>query len=702
MKKNILLISLLLLFYLTKSYAASISFKVNMSLKIQKNQFNTNSDFIDIAGSFNDWGNNLTKLTDSESDQIYEIELDGFDIDEVVVFKFRINGEWNGTEEFPGVGNNREYKVQNADNIFECWFNNDIPPDGPIQADFTTPFNEIYSFGEIQFFDKSAGEIIQWDWEFRGAKKKRSKEQNPKVMYTKPGKYDVKLTVCSKDKRSKKIKKKYITVLDQDKKVLSWWNEVVFYEIFVRSFYDSDGDGIGDVNGLIQKLDYLNDGDPNTNDDLGVTGIWLMPINDSPSYHGYDVIDYKSINPDYGSMDDFILFLKEAHKRGIKVIIDYVMNHCSTQNKWFIDASSDTISNKRNWFRWSDFKPGIKGPWNQDVWHFSKSGYYYGLFWGGMPDLNYNEQAVQDTMFAIADYWLENVGIDGFRLDAVKFIYEEGNKLEDTKSTIQFWKKFRRNCKQSNKESITVGEAWTNTEKIVKYVENDGLDICFEFDLAGQIIDALNSGNSTRLKEHLNKINNTYPHQQWAAFLSNHDQNRIINYLMNDMKKMKAASAILLTLPGTPFLYYGEEIGMSGSKPDENIRRPMQWNSEKNSGFTEGIPWNQLNKNYKKYNVDGQQKYPFSLLSWYKYLISKRNKNKALQIGDYQEIKCNDIRILAFYRKTDNDCFYIVINISDEDISNPVFKNKFLSKQISFLKPYEVIIKKNLISRKHN
>lgn len=173
-----------------------------------------------------------------------------------------------------------------------------------------------------------------------------------------------------------------------------WWNDTVFYEIFVRSFYDSDGDGIGDLQGIIQKLDYLNDGNPETSSDLGITGIWLMPVSQSPSYHGYDVTDYYTIEDDYGNNDDFLALMDACHARGIKVIVDLVMNHCSSQHPWFI-ASQQNDPEYTDWFRWSSTDPGYLGPWGQPVWHQGTNGlYYYGIFWGGMPDLNYAHSPV--------------------------------------------------------------------------------------------------------------------------------------------------------------------------------------------------------------------------------------------------------------------------------------------------------------------
>src|SRR5690242_15613038 len=203
------------------------------------------------------------------------------------------------------------------------------------------------------------------------------------------------------------------------------WSRRVWYEAFVRSFKDGNGDGIGDFRGLTSKLDYLNDGDPSTTDDLGVTGMWLMPIADSPSYHGYDVIDYDKVEPDYGTRADLDAFLAAAHARGIKVIVDLVLNHTSSENPWF-QASAKHDGTHDDWYVWSDTNPGWLGPDGQVVWREQGKRWYYALFSEGMPDLNYRSPAVTAEIDRITTYWLQDVGVDGFRLDAAKYLVEDG------------------------------------------------------------------------------------------------------------------------------------------------------------------------------------------------------------------------------------------------------------------------------------
>ena len=266
-----------------------------------------------------------------------------------------------------------------------------------------------------------------------------------------------------------------------------WWKDAVFYEIFVRSFADSNGDGIGDFNGLTQKLDYLNDGDPKTTTDLGVTGIWLMPIQPSPSYHGYDVSDYYQINPDYGTIDDFKLFLSEAKKRGIRVLMDLVINHTALDNQWFM-MSAGGYAKFADWYIWSDTNPGYKGPWGEDVWHPLAGHYFYGVFSEAMPDLNYRNPDVTAEMDNVADYWLQTVGVDGFRIDGAKHLIEQGETQENTDATHAWFKDFHSYLQTLNPEALTVGEVWSPSDDAAPYVADDELDLVFNFPLADDIL----------------------------------------------------------------------------------------------------------------------------------------------------------------------------------------------------------------------
>lgn len=545
--------------------AAEVIFRVRMAYQVDLGSFDPAVDFVDLAGSFNGWGNDpLTLLADADGDTVYQVTLDGFSPSEQIEFKFRINGQWDGSEEFPGGGPNRVHVVSAAADTIQVWYN-DYEPNGGVGP-------------------------------------------------------------------------------------LHWWNDAVFYEIFVRSFYDSDGDGIGDFQGLIQKLDYLNDGDPATDDDLGITGIWLMPINDAPSYHGYDALDYRSVNPDYGTMGDFLAFLDAAHDRGIRVIIDYVMNHCSDQHPWFVQSALGNPAYE-DYFRWSPVDPDQTGPWGQEVWHSHSSDWYYGLFTSSMPDLNYENQAVEDEMFATATYWLDSIGVDGFRLDAVLYIVEEGDQLQNTASTLQFWHDYNAHVKSVKPHAFSIGEAWTSTSLVLPYVKEDRIDICFEFDLSYAMLGAVGGGDAAYLGAKANEVYNLYPHLQFGTFLTNHDQDRVMSVLGSDVETAKTAAGIYLMLPGVPFAYYGEEIGMTGGGDHLNIRTPMQWTAGAGAGFTTGTPWQPINGNYPLVNVAGETSDPNSLLEWYRRLIHVRCDSPALRRGTHEPLSSSASSVLAFVRE---------------------------------------------------
>ncbi|WP_210489175.1 alpha-amylase family glycosyl hydrolase [Rufibacter aurantiacus] len=449
-----------------------------------------------------------------------------------------------------------------------------------------------------------------------------------------------------------------------------WWNDAVFYEIFVRSFYDSNGDGKGDFKGLIQKLDYLNDGDPNTTTDLGITGIWLMPMMESPSYHGYDVTDYYATESDYGTMADFEAFLAAAHARGIKVIIDFVMNHTSDQHPWFTQSSSNTTNTYRNWYIWSDTNPGYLGPWGQGVWHQRNSKYYYGVFFSGMPDLNWSNAQLKSTMWDITRFWL-NKGVDGYRLDAVKYLDEDGRNMENTPETFSLLHEFNQVYKAAKPDAFTVGEAWSNTAAVVPYVQNNRLDAAFEFDLAGAIISSVRDNNPIAVRNQLSLVNRVYPKLQYATFLTNHDNNRVMGELGSNVAHMKQAASLYLTMPGVPFLYYGEEVGMLGSGVDEDKRKPMQWTPGANTGFSTGNPWRSINSNFSQFNVQTQSADANSLLSHYRKLIQIRNAQPALRKGYHQDMTSTNASVLSYARVFGQEAVVVVSNFSSEAVASP-------------------------------
>ena len=448
-----------------------------------------------------------------------------------------------------------------------------------------------------------------------------------------------------------------------------WWNDAVFYEAFVRSFYDGNGDGVGDFAGLTQKLDYLNDGDPATSTDLGITGLWLMPTMPSPSYHGYDISDYKGVQPAYGTMAQFEAFLAAAHQRGIRVILDLVLNHSSSQHPWFVQSASSPTNAYRDWYLWSPTDLGY-GPFGGSGWHYRNGNYFYGAFWEGMPDLNWRSPAVKTALWDAARFWL-NKGVDGYRLDAVRYLVEDGRQTADTPETLDVLHEFHDVMKTASPASLTVGEAWTNTSAVVPYVQNERLDLCFEFDMASAIINGVNSGSPTGLRTQLALVNNQYPRLQYATFLTNHDQNRVFDQLGSNPARMKQAAALYLTMPGVPFLYYGEEVGMAGSGADELKRRPMQWTAGPNAGFTTGRPWEALNGNYAQYNVANQQADPASLLNHYKKLIHLRNSSEALRKGYYLPATASAASVLAYGRVQGQEAVLVAANLSGSAAAQP-------------------------------
>lgn len=449
-----------------------------------------------------------------------------------------------------------------------------------------------------------------------------------------------------------------------------WWNDNVFYEIFVRSFYDSNGDGRGDFQGLIQKLDYLNDGDPNTDTDLGITGIWFMPINPSPSYHGYDVTDYRGINPHFGTMNDFKLFVQLAQARGIKIIIDLVMNHSSRQHPWFQQSASSTNSPYRDWYIWRATNPGYPGSWGQQVWHSYNSAFYFGMFWSGMPDLNMANQAAKQEIFDITAYWLDSIGVDGFRLDAIKHLFEDGQVMEHVPATFTFLQEYNTFYKGVNPDALTVGEVWSSTPQVVPYVTNNRLDLCFEFDLASAIITGVKNGTPSTVRSRMDIVNSSYPFLQYATFLTNHDQDRVFGQLSNSIEKMKLAASIYLTLPGVPFIYYGEEVAMVGFGADENKRRPMQWNAGANAGFTTGTPWYPLFSDYSQNNVAVMQANPNSLWNRYATFIKIRNAETSLRQGAYRSGTSSSASVYNYIRSLNDEAVFVVHNFSAQPLSD--------------------------------
>jgi alpha-amylase len=442
-----------------------------------------------------------------------------------------------------------------------------------------------------------------------------------------------------------------------------WWQGATCYEIFVRSFMDSDGDGIGDFPGLTSQLDYLNDGVPGEGDDLGVTCIWLMPIMESPSYHGYDVTDYETIEPDYGTNDDFLHFMEEAHARGIRVIIDLPINHTSSDHPWFQEAISDENSPYRDWYVFEDENPGYPGPWGQQVWHSTPGGddYYYGIFVDSMPDLNFENPDVNEEVRRITEFWLTEMGVDGFRMDAIKHVIEDGRIQENTPATMEWLVDYAAFVRSVKPDAYTVGEVMgSGTDGLLPYYP-DTLDHYFQFELAQAMVNTSNFGSARTLIPLLQRTYDTLPDQRWGTFLTNHDQPRYTSQV-EEPERQRVGAMMLLSFPGTPYIYYGEEIGMPGDKPDPNIRTPMQWTPQRNGGFTTGIPYTDLQPGWEETNVALQTDDPDSLLSTYRAWSQAREVHPTLQTGTFAVLESEDRSILAFVRQHEEETLLVLIN----------------------------------------
>ena len=442
------------------------------------------------------------------------------------------------------------------------------------------------------------------------------------------------------------------------------WPFGVTYEIFVQSFADSDNDGIGDIRGMTTKLDYL--------EELGIQGVWLMPMSPSPSYHKYDVTDYYGIHPDYGTLDDFKTFVSEAHKRGIRVVIDLVVNHSSSEHPWFKTAVSDVNSEYRDYYVWADpdsirdqiaKKEVTLDSDNIRQWHPSEGNeeYYYGFFWGGMPDLNYDSPELRAEIIKVGEFWLKEIGVDGFRLDAAKHIFPD-DQAEDSH---QWWIEFGDAMRAVKPDVYMVGEVWGDAELVGPYLQ--GLPSMFNFDFYHGLKRVMTIERDDGLIEDLVLTRETYKliNQDYvdAIFLNNHDQNRLLTDLGGNEAKSKLVGAILLTLPGMPYLYYGDEIGMLGEKPDPEIREPFLW--AYNGLADEQASWipNKNSNDSTVVPLAEQIKDDESIYNWYKKLIHLRNRNVALREGELKSLSFG-ADFLAYERVTEDQSLMVIHNLT--------------------------------------
>lgn len=446
-----------------------------------------------------------------------------------------------------------------------------------------------------------------------------------------------------------------------------WWHDAIVYQVYPRSFQDSDGDGHGDLPGLISRLDYIQK--------LGFTAIWTLPLfyalNDGSTGRalGYEAIDYYQINPVYGTMQDFDTYLAGAHQRGIRVILDMVVNHTSKTHPWFI-ASEQKDPKYKDWYVWTRKtmpeleSEGWKLPWGSgwtaNVWHYStiRKEHFYAT-WGG--ELNFRNPQVKQAAADIARYWL-NKGVDGYRLDAIRYLIEDGpHPLQaDSPSSLAYMKEYQALIKQAKPDAMTVGEIWSRDQDVAKYyLEGKGLDQAFTFDFQGKAADALARGKGRDLYYYIRNLKDDTGPNFFSPFLDNHDMKRVMTGFKKDWNKARLGAALLLTFKGTPYVYFGTEVGALGQY------NPMAWDSSPQGGFTTNNPWMVLAPHSDPRNVAAQIDDPASLLHTYRRLIALRKQQPALRRGEIIAVRTDNPAILCYLRPGPEGTLVFIANFSD-------------------------------------
>jgi alpha-amylase len=440
-----------------------------------------------------------------------------------------------------------------------------------------------------------------------------------------------------------------------------WAETANFMEIYVRGYQDSDGDGVGDIQGLISRLDYL--------EELGITGIWLMPVHESTDNdHGYQVQDYRDIEDDYGSVDDFRQLLQAAHDRGIGIIMDYVINHSSNSNPLFKDADFGEDNDKRDWYIFSQSNPGWTS-FSGNSWHQGQTGFYYGVFFGGMPDFNLRNQDVIDFHHNNLRFWL-NMGVDGFRFDATGLLIENGaNAWEDQEDNHPILLDVRNLIDQYDSR-FAVCESPADA---ARYAQSDSCGRAFAF---GTQFDIINSADIGTLRSGLVSALNSSVRDNAPLILSNHDSfagDRMGTRFASNETDYRVASAIYLLASSTPFTYYGEEIGMSngaGLQGDASLRTPMSWtNNTEHAGFSNTAPFRSLSGNASTNNVAAQQADQNSLYHFYKAIYQLRNNNPVLATGEFTLLSQTGDPTLVFTRSNEIETLLVTINLSSSEQS---------------------------------
>ena len=441
----------------------------------------------------------------------------------------------------------------------------------------------------------------------------------------------------------------------------------VFYEIFVGSFSDSDGDGTGDLRGIINRMDYLNDGDPTSGKSLGIEGIWLTPVFKSPSYHKYDVTDYYEIDPAFGTMEDLQELISLCHERNVKIILDMPINHTGANHAWFANfrtahMKDDTGNPYYDYYSWYSADQGEPIPGHTYSQIGGTDDYYECNFSGDMPELNFDNLEVRQAVLDIAKFYLD-MGVDGFRFDAAKYIY-----FRDDGASTYFWFWYLKTLKEAYPDMYTVAEVWDSddvTDRYFKYVN------CFNFTVAqtnGMITEAAQAGNVNRytqyVDEYLENVQSIRKDSMIVPFIANHDTDRAAGYLTEASGQMKVAANLYLLGPGSPFIYYGEEIGMRGSRgganTDANRRLAMLWGDEDTVKDPEGTTYDKAHQT--EYTVADQLGRGDSLLSYYKRLIMLRQANPEIARGDYTALGFADTKIGGFISEWNGSAVCVIHN----------------------------------------
>ncbi len=515
----------------------------------------------------------------------------------------------------------------------------------------------------------------------------------------------------------------------------AWWQKAVVYQIYPRSFQDSDGDGDGDLRGILRRLDYLQD--------LGVDALWLSPIYPSPMADlGYDVSDYTGIHPVFGPLEDFRTLLNEAHRRGIRVLLDLVLNHTSDEHPWFEEAAASRQSPKRDWYIWHDGLPeDLPGdrPRSPNNWKAAFGGsaweweprtrqFYLHSFLKEQPDVNWRNPGLREAMGRVIRFWLD-LGVDGFRLDVVNWFIKDG-QLRDNPGKLRGLRpydrqkhiydrnrpesveavKYIRSVLDEYPERMAVGEVYAEppgdpTLAASYYGNGDGLHLAFNFAFTYCHWDA------RAFAEAVEDWEKALGPGLWPDYtLGNHDQPRALSRYgrrfggnKEDEARARVAAAMLLTLRGTPFLYYGEEIGMKDGHISRRrlqdpvgrrywpfhpgrdpARTPMQWSADANAGFSEAEPWLPVNIDYQRVNVEAQKEDPNSLLNWYKTLIRLRQREPALQTGRYRRLEnfADRAAVFCYARETEEKSILVALN----------FTNREQGSTLPLVGPWEVLL----------